>query len=204
MLPREKESVRARTTMGFGVAGALIAMALFSRIVSASRQETARERGTVASHHRSDDRRNLRDLEGRFLLINRHHEELFSVTREQARGRLVSEVFPKQIAAKFLENNQLVLQAGRALEFEEVAPHKDGLHTYISIKFPLVDANKSLMQSVEFQPTSRNANVSRTTCVGPMKNLPGRLEDQARPYCIRLISARPRRGGWQQNRVAVP
>jgi PAS domain-containing protein len=142
-------------------------------------------------------------LLNRFLLINRAHEELFGVTREQARGRLVSEVFPKQVAAKFLENNQLVLQAGRALEFEEVAPHKDGLHTYISIKFPLVDANKKPLPSAEFQPTSRNANVSRTTCVGPMKDLPGRLEDQARSYRLRLISARPRRGGWQQNRGAT-
>lgn len=35
-----------------------------------------------------------------------------------------------------------MLQAGRSLEFEEVAPHQDGLHTYISIKFPLSDANK--------------------------------------------------------------
>jgi signal transduction histidine kinase len=33
-----------------------------------------------------------------------------------------------------------VLQAGTALESEEVAPHQDGLHTYISIKFPLRDA----------------------------------------------------------------
>ena len=83
----------------------------------------------------------MKDLEGRYLLINRHYEELFGVTREEARGRTDAEVFPKQIAAKFRENDLRVMSAGRPMEFEEIAPHRDGLHTYISLKFPLLDAS---------------------------------------------------------------
>lgn len=84
----------------------------------------------------------VKDLEGRYLMINQHYEELFGVTRKEARGRTDVQVFPKQIAAKFRENDLRVLAAGRALEFEEIAPHRDGLHTYISLKFPLLDASK--------------------------------------------------------------
>ncbi len=40
----------------------------------------------------------------------------------------------------FRANDQKVLEAGTALEWEEVAPQNDGLHTYLSIKFPLYDA----------------------------------------------------------------
>ncbi len=35
------------------------------------------------------------------------------------------------------ENDIKVLKLGRPIEFEEIAPHTEGLHTYISLKFPL-------------------------------------------------------------------
>jgi PAS domain-containing protein len=41
----------------------------------------------------------------------------------------------------FAANNQKVLESGTAIKIEEVAPHEDGLHTYITSKFPLQDAN---------------------------------------------------------------
>src|SRR6185295_19973635 len=38
-------------------------------------------------------------------------------------------------------NDLLVLQRNAPMEFEETAPLDDGIHTYISIRFPLHDAN---------------------------------------------------------------
>ena len=87
----------------------------------------------------------LKDLEGRYILINRRYEELFHVTKAAVVGKTDHDIFPKRMADRFRENDQLVLSAGEALEIEEDAPHQDGVHTYISIKFPIRDANGSLL-----------------------------------------------------------
>lgn len=81
----------------------------------------------------------LMDRESRFLLINRQFEQLFHVTKEQIIGQPLEAVFSEEIAATFRANNRQVLAAGAAQEFEELAPHDDGLHTYLSIKVPLYD-----------------------------------------------------------------
>jgi PAS domain S-box-containing protein len=81
----------------------------------------------------------LLDSESRFLLINRQFEQLFHITNAQAIGQPIEAVFSEEIAAAFRDNNRQVLAAGMAEEFEELVPHDDGLHTYISIKVPLYD-----------------------------------------------------------------
>jgi PAS domain S-box-containing protein len=85
----------------------------------------------------------LMDPEGRFLLINRQFEQLFHVTKAQVVGQPLEAVFTGDFAAAFRANNLQVLAAGMAQEFEEQAPHDDGLHTYLSIKVPLCDATGS-------------------------------------------------------------
>ena len=77
--------------------------------------------------------------DGRYLLINRRFEQIFHLTTEQIVGRTDHEIFPKDIADAFRANDVAVLERNSAVEYEEYAPHSDGLHTYISIKFPLYD-----------------------------------------------------------------
>jgi PAS domain S-box-containing protein len=84
----------------------------------------------------------VKDFEGRYLFMNRHCEEIFGITRNEACGKSDVEIFPKQIATKFRENDLRVQELGHSVRFEEIAPHQDGLHTYLSLKFPLRDANK--------------------------------------------------------------
>ena len=80
-----------------------------------------------------------KDLEGRYLLINRRYEKLFGTTQEQHRGRTDHALFPKEVADAFTANDRFVLERG-PMQFEEVAPHADGPHTYVSTKFPVCDA----------------------------------------------------------------
>lgn len=79
----------------------------------------------------------LKDTESRFLLINRQFEELFHITREQVLGKNNHDLFPKEWADAFRANDLQVLQHKRPREFEEMVPQDDGMHTYLSIKFPL-------------------------------------------------------------------
>src|SRR5580704_6641626 len=81
----------------------------------------------------------VKDLSGRYVRINRRFEEIFGLDRSQILGKTDHDLFPKEIADRFRANDVEVAQTGRPLQFEEIAPHKDGPHDYISIKFPLFD-----------------------------------------------------------------
>ena len=79
----------------------------------------------------------LKDLHGRYVLINRQYEDVFHVAKADVIGRTDHDIFPAEIAERFQANDRAVLAAGKALAIEECAPQDDGFHTYLSIKFPL-------------------------------------------------------------------
>ena len=83
----------------------------------------------------------LKDLQGRYLHINRQFERGFHISREAIVGKTDEEVFPSEQVAAFRTNDLKVLQAGVPIEFEEVALHDDGPHTSIVYKFPLYDGD---------------------------------------------------------------
>lgn len=86
----------------------------------------------------------VKALDGRYLLINRQFERLFGVIRNQACGMNDQDLFPSAIADAFQANDRIVAETERILEIEETAPHPDGLHTYISVKFPLRNTDGEL------------------------------------------------------------
>jgi PAS domain S-box-containing protein len=81
----------------------------------------------------------VKDLEGRYLLVNRRYEELFHVTKASIVGKTDYDVFPKEQADAFRSNDRAVLESGQAVQSEESAPHDDGLHSYVSVKSALKD-----------------------------------------------------------------
>ena len=81
----------------------------------------------------------VKDAAGRYLLINRRYEEVFHVKRRDFLGHTDHDPFPAPIAADLRRNDAEVMQRNEPVEFEEVVPHDDGPHTYISIKVPLRD-----------------------------------------------------------------
>lgn len=83
----------------------------------------------------------MKDLEGHYLFINKQWENVFNVTSQEVLGKTDFDLFPKEIAEKFIKNDKQIIQSGETFEGEEFAPHDDGLHTYISIKVPLKDSN---------------------------------------------------------------
>ena len=86
----------------------------------------------------------LKDLQGRYLLINPRFEQLFHLSNQETQGATDFDLFPAAYAKIFQDHDRNVAQSGKPLEFEEVLPHDDGLHTYISVKYPLYDANKTM------------------------------------------------------------
>jgi PAS domain S-box-containing protein len=78
----------------------------------------------------------LKDLDGRYQLVNRRYEELFHVTSSVI-GKTDYDIFPVQVAESMRANDREVLAAGRPLAIEEVVPQDDGDRTYLSFKFPM-------------------------------------------------------------------
>jgi len=81
----------------------------------------------------------VKGTDGRFILTNRRFEQLFNLTTDQIVGRTNHDLFPREIADAFSANDREVLERNAPVEYDETAPHRDGLHQYISIKFPLCD-----------------------------------------------------------------
>ncbi len=82
----------------------------------------------------------LKDTEGRYQLINHQFERLFHVTKEEVLGKTDYDIFPKAFADAFRMNDRKVLDTKNSLVIEEIAPQDDGMHTYISLKFPMYDS----------------------------------------------------------------
>ncbi|QIZ70868.1 PAS domain S-box protein [Oxynema aestuarii] len=81
----------------------------------------------------------LKDLQGRYLLVNRRYETLLERSRQDILGKTDFDLFPREQAQTIWERERRVLQLGVPLELEEAIAHVDGEHTYISHKFPLYD-----------------------------------------------------------------
>jgi PAS domain S-box-containing protein len=79
------------------------------------------------------------DVEGRCLVANKRLESIFGLPKSEILGKTDHERLPKELADATRGNDRRVLASNAPLEIEEVIPQADGLHTFISLKFPLHD-----------------------------------------------------------------
>jgi len=124
--------------------GVLAMTALTLGAVSAERRRIeealrASERRTQAILDNSSALVQVKDLQGRYLLVNRHWEALTGISRDKALGRTAFDIFPRDFAQHFLENDRLVAESTGPMQFEEAVPRNGGILTYISNKFALYD-----------------------------------------------------------------
>jgi PAS domain S-box-containing protein len=82
----------------------------------------------------------LKDIEGRYLLVNSRFETLFHLRSGGAVGRTDHDLFSQALADEFRTNDQKVITGLVPMEFEEITAEDGEAHTYISVKFPLISA----------------------------------------------------------------
>ncbi len=84
----------------------------------------------------------LKDLEGRYLLINRAFENWGNISVQQAYGRTAYDLYPKEVADSLTRQDRLVIATNAVLTEETDLPHSDGTtHHVIATKFPIADAD---------------------------------------------------------------
>jgi PAS domain S-box-containing protein len=89
----------------------------------------------------------IKDLSGKYLLINTSYEKLYNISREEIKGKTCGEIFGKDIADKIRKTDQEVISTVKLMEFEEDIPNNNELRHYLTIKFPLFD-NQNEMYAV--------------------------------------------------------
>jgi hypothetical protein len=81
----------------------------------------------------------VKDLEGRYLRINRWYEVLHGVTEAEVKGKTDYDIHAREIADAVRANDREVIAANTPLQFEEQVAIADGLRHFISVKFLLYD-----------------------------------------------------------------
>jgi PAS domain S-box-containing protein len=82
----------------------------------------------------------VKDVEGKFLLVNRSMAAMLERDIQCVLGLSDHDLFPQEQADAFREVDLQVLSTRAPLELEQSVPSTDGVRSYLSLKAPLVDA----------------------------------------------------------------
>src|SRR3990167_3514038 len=87
----------------------------------------------------------IKDLHGKYLLVNKRYEELFHIKQAEMLGKIDLDIFPEPVAKKLLENDKKVIQNKQRVFVEEEIPQEDYTHYYLSNKFPLFNEDGEMI-----------------------------------------------------------
>jgi len=81
----------------------------------------------------------LKDSDGRYLFVNSQFQAVFGVRRQDVIGRVDHDVLPREAADMMSAIDRAVMEGRTPRELEESITEADGEHTWLSLKFPLID-----------------------------------------------------------------
>jgi PAS domain S-box-containing protein len=87
----------------------------------------------------------IKDLDGRYRFVNRAWEAIAGIAGERAIGLDDEAIFGAEAARAFTANDRQVLATGVSLEVEEGGELRGGRRTYRSFKFPVRDADGTVV-----------------------------------------------------------
>lgn len=83
----------------------------------------------------------VKKINGEYLLINKQYESLFQTKKENIKGKTDHDFLPKEIADQYRGADLDAVKSGKEIQVEEIIEQTDGPHTYLAVKFPLLDAS---------------------------------------------------------------
>ncbi|NBC84358.1 MAG: PAS domain-containing protein [Bacteroidetes bacterium] len=94
----------------------------------------------------------IRDTESRYLYVNKQHEDFSGMEDEQYMGKSVYDLFPRQQADKYKQNDQRMLRTGKREEYIEQRNNR----YYQIFVFPLlIDDEVSAIGGIELEVTEQ-------------------------------------------------
>ncbi len=82
----------------------------------------------------------IRDLDGRFVSVNRYAEQVLGISRAAMLGRTLFDLFPRDFAEASARNDRAVIESGESMEFEETVAIGGEARVFSSVRFPIRDA----------------------------------------------------------------
>lgn len=79
----------------------------------------------------------IKDLEGRYISINREFERVLGITQEKMLGKTDYELLPFDVAEYLRANDHRAISQKSTIHIEESVEFADGIHTFFATKFPL-------------------------------------------------------------------
>jgi two-component system cell cycle sensor histidine kinase/response regulator CckA len=81
----------------------------------------------------------IKDLEGRYVIVNPAFAKYFERPTEQIVGKTAAQMFDFATARRLSETDRLVIETGRAQTFEYDLPMVNGTRTFLAMKSPYQD-----------------------------------------------------------------
>ncbi len=86
----------------------------------------------------------IKNRQGEYQLINDRFEQLFHVSKEDIIGKRDEDRLPTAVASQLRSNDLQVLKTESECQFTEWIRQADGLHTYLSVKFPIYGEDQAV------------------------------------------------------------
>jgi len=86
----------------------------------------------------------LKTSDYQYIHVNRQYERLAQVRNEDVTGKTDFDIFPQPIAELFRSQDEEVKNRKALVDFTETIPLADGVHSFITSKFPVHDADGNI------------------------------------------------------------
>ncbi|GBO51623.1 signal transduction histidine kinase [Pseudanabaena sp. lw0831] len=81
----------------------------------------------------------IKDLEGKYLNVNKEFERVLKISQEEMSGRTDYDFLPIEVADSLRANDRQAISQQSTIQVEETVEFPDGIHTFFATKFPLRD-----------------------------------------------------------------
>lgn len=86
----------------------------------------------------------IRDIHGRYLLVNKHIEEFTGLSAAEITGKTVWEIHPRELAEKAIAADTEVIKNKKVIVEEITIPGGDEQRSYVISRFPITDEQNNL------------------------------------------------------------
>ncbi len=104
----------------------------------------------------------VKDLQGRYVLVNAQCRAYLDASPEEVRGKTDADLLPADRAELVRRNDRRVAVGREVIEVEETLPTADGDRTWLSVKFPLHDLSGAVVAvaAISSDITERNRAIA--------------------------------------------
>lgn len=112
------------------------------RIAMDAIRENERKLQAILDHSATNI--SLKTPDGHYSLVNKQFEKDFKVSAATILGKTDYDLFPKELAEELNLFDKEIIRSGNPKTFEEKYLQQDGIHTYLTVKFPLLTQEQEI------------------------------------------------------------